>query len=137
MAHAAHLVEVDVHPLELEIRGSVVDTGAIETVLAGDVLPVHKRSVAVRAGRAFAGCTHQKAAPIWLPCFSSEASQCVGQELTYALAGLEMDLFAETHVSKEPRRVVLAPRADAGHRGRATANLPGGGYVQSHACWVV
>jgi len=34
-----HLVEVDVHALELEIRSAIVDTGAVEAVLAGDGLP--------------------------------------------------------------------------------------------------
>ena len=35
----AYLVEVDVHALELEVRGAVVDTGAVEAMLAGDGLP--------------------------------------------------------------------------------------------------
>jgi hypothetical protein len=35
----AHLVEVDIHALELEVRGAVVDTGAVETMLARDGLP--------------------------------------------------------------------------------------------------
>jgi hypothetical protein len=34
-----HLVEVDVHALELEVGSSIVDTVSVETVLAGDVLP--------------------------------------------------------------------------------------------------
>jgi hypothetical protein len=38
-ASTTHLVEVDVHALELEVRGAVVDTGAVEAMLAGDGLP--------------------------------------------------------------------------------------------------
>lgn len=34
-----HLVEIDVHALELEVRSAIVDTMSVETVLAGDVLP--------------------------------------------------------------------------------------------------
>lgn len=36
---AAGLVEVDVHTLELEVGGTIVNTGAIEAVLTGDGLP--------------------------------------------------------------------------------------------------
>jgi len=36
---AAYLVEVDVHALELQVRSAIVDTGAVEAVLAGDGLP--------------------------------------------------------------------------------------------------
>lgn len=36
---AAYLVEVDVHALELEVGGAIVDTRAVETVLARDGLP--------------------------------------------------------------------------------------------------
>lgn len=35
----AYLVEVDTHALELELRGTVVDTIAVEAVLARDGLP--------------------------------------------------------------------------------------------------
>lgn len=35
----AHLVEVDVHALELELGGTIVDTIAVEAVLARDDLP--------------------------------------------------------------------------------------------------
>jgi hypothetical protein len=34
-----YLVEVDVHALKLEVRGAIVNTGAIEAVLARDGLP--------------------------------------------------------------------------------------------------
>jgi hypothetical protein len=34
-----NLVEVDAHALQLELRGAVVDTIAVETVLARDGLP--------------------------------------------------------------------------------------------------
>lgn len=34
-----YFVEVDIHALELEVRGAVVDTGAVEAMLAGDGLP--------------------------------------------------------------------------------------------------
>ena len=34
-----NLVEVDAHTLELELGGTVVNTIAVETVLAGDGLP--------------------------------------------------------------------------------------------------
>jgi hypothetical protein len=33
------LVEVDVHALKLKIRGTIVESGAIETMLARDILP--------------------------------------------------------------------------------------------------
>jgi hypothetical protein len=36
---AGSLVEVDVHALKLEVRGAIVNTGAIEAVLARDGLP--------------------------------------------------------------------------------------------------
>ena len=54
---------------------------AVETVLAGDVLPVKNGEYDVpmmrmpptgldssRRAVEFSGCTHQKAAPIWFPC---------------------------------------------------------------------
>jgi hypothetical protein len=36
---ATNLVEVDAHALELELRSAIVDTVAVETVLARDGLP--------------------------------------------------------------------------------------------------
>ena len=35
----SYLVEVDVHALELEVRSAVVDTRAVEAMLAGNGLP--------------------------------------------------------------------------------------------------
>ena len=34
-----YFVKVDVHALELKVRGAVVDTRAVEAMLAGDGLP--------------------------------------------------------------------------------------------------
>lgn len=36
---ATHLVEVDAHALKLKLGGAIVDTIAVETVLARDGLP--------------------------------------------------------------------------------------------------
>lgn len=44
---ARSLVEVDVHPLELEIGGAIVQSRAIESMLAGDGLPGVSMSVDV------------------------------------------------------------------------------------------
>ena len=39
MAEWTHLVEVDAHALELQIRRAIVDTVAVEAMLARDGLP--------------------------------------------------------------------------------------------------
>ena len=67
-----YLVEVDVHALELELGGAIVDTVAVEAVLARDGLPKIEVSIDVasafsRIGLPTRVLTHQKAAPIWLP----------------------------------------------------------------------
>lgn len=38
-SRATYFVEVDVHALELEVRSAIVDTGAVEAMLARDGLP--------------------------------------------------------------------------------------------------
>jgi hypothetical protein len=38
-SRATYFVEIDIHALKLEVRGAVVDTGAVEAMLAGDGLP--------------------------------------------------------------------------------------------------
>lgn len=88
-----YLIEVDVHALELEVRGAIVPSpvsracplavfqmgdlhaGAIETVLARDGLPARLLGLLLSSWARAGGSTHQKAAPIWLPYSLSEASQ--------------------------------------------------------------
>lgn len=47
------------------------------------------------------GAIHQKAAPIWLPCHKiSTVRRRHGKRVTYTLASLEMNLYADKWVSK-------------------------------------
>jgi hypothetical protein len=69
----AHLVEVDVHALELQVRGAVVDTGAVESMLAGDGLPEGSTDLVTLRGLVFVSMG--------------------GVRWTYALAGLEVNLL--------------------------------------------
>ena len=63
-----YFVEVDVHALELKVRGAVVDTRAVEAMLAGNSLPVSVVSLAplYSVTKEFK-VSSQNAAPIWLP----------------------------------------------------------------------
>jgi hypothetical protein len=67
-------------------------------MLAGDGLPLFLSvlkslcRVRVSATVATPRCTHQKAAPIWLPCRTLADYEEIEQDSTHALTGLEMNL---------------------------------------------
>ena len=108
---ATYFVEVDVHALELEVRRAVVDTGAVEAMLARDGLPE--------------GGTNLVTLQRWL------AAVCVvlARAATYALTGLEVNLWARNVVSClvcVQSGVVPEGGSGAGMRhGLQTARAPG------------
>ena len=114
---SAYLVEVDVHALELKVGGAIVDTGAVEAMLAGDGLPESGTNL------------------VTLKKVSYRRDENGRGDETYALTGLEVNLLHGELVSCYSRNVVLTLSVNAG-QGRATAvSQDKGRYVQSHACW--
>lgn len=110
-----HLVEVDVHALKLELGSAVVDTIGVETMLARDGLPVEgsaTRSIFTRTG-------HHRCRDVNIPESSTDLVALkdekkyrsahriypIGRHTarvdpnTYALAGLEVNLYKKTNVS--------------------------------------
>lgn len=74
-----HLVEVDAHTLELELRGTVVNTIAVEAVLARDGLPESSTNLV----------TLSRHCELPTPYFH-RSKDC--EYITYALTGLEVNL---------------------------------------------
>lgn len=75
-----NLIEVDAHALELKLRGAIVNTVAVETVLARDGLPESSTNLVA---------LHRKQGEPRTRVVRIRAAVA-----TYALAGLEVNLFA-------------------------------------------
>jgi hypothetical protein len=73
-SRATYFVEVDVHALELEVRGAVVDTGAVEPMLARDGLPEGGTNL------------------VTLQSLLAVVRWCFSRATTYALTGLKVNL---------------------------------------------
>lgn len=71
-----YLVEVDIHALELEVRGAIVDTSTVETVLARDGLPEGGTNLVTLEKSQYFHLVEQNA-----------------REGTYALTGLKVNLL--------------------------------------------
>mgnify|MGYP004727903791 CR=1 FL=1 len=78
---STYLVEVDAHTLELELGGTVIDTIAVEAVLARDGLPESSTDLVALYRKQ----GEPRTRVVWIRAAVA----------TYALAGLEVNLFVD------------------------------------------